>query len=215
VTVKTGRIVIVGDSAFAEIAYEYFQWDSPFDVVGFAVERKYIKRDSLFGLPVAPFESVETQWSPDLHHFFAANVYTQGNQLRRRLYEAAKAKGYTPASYISPAAFIWRNVVLGEHLFIFENNVVQPFVKLGDNIVLWSGNHIGHHSTLGSHTFVSSHVVVSGFCAVGESCFLGVNSTISNNLRVGDRCVIGAGANVIGDVPDDTTAVGLWKKQPG
>src|SRR5918993_63663 len=92
----------------------------------------------------------------------------------------AKAKGYTPASYISPRAFVWRNAVIGEHCFIFEDNVVQPFVTIGDNVVLWSGNHVGHHSRVGSHTFVSSHVVISGFVEVGESTFLGVNASIAN-----------------------------------
>ena len=210
-TDKTRKLMIVGASAFAEIAYEYFQHDSTFEVVGFAVELEYIERDTLFGLPVVPFETAQERWAPAQHHFYAANVYTQGNRLRTRLYEGAKAKGYTPASYISPAAFVWRNVKLGEHLFIFEQNVVQPFVTLGDNLVLWSGNHIGHHSTLRSHSFISSHVVISGFCDVGESCFLGVNSTISNNLKIGNRCVIGAAANVVADVPDETTVVGLWK----
>lgn len=212
-TEKTGKLVIIGDSAFAEIAYEYFTHDSPFEVAAFAVEKEYLKRDSLFGVPVVPFETVQEKYAPASHHFYAANVYTQGNRLRTRLYHSAKQKGYRPASYVSPHAFVWRNVKLGEHVFIFENNVVQPFVSLGDNVVLWSGNHIGHHSKIGSHCFVSSHVVVSGFCEVGESCFLGVNSTISNNIKIGRDCVIGASSTVVGEVPDEQTVVGLWKKQ--
>src|SRR4029079_7225030 len=123
--------------------------------------------------------------------------------------EAAKAKGYAPASYVSSRAFVWRNVELGEHCFVFENNVVQPFVKLGSNVVLWSGNHIGHHSRIGDHCFVSSHVVVSGFVEIGKSCFLGVNSTFANNLKMGDDCLVGAGALVLGDVGDGETVVGV------
>ena len=212
-TAKTRKLVILGDSAFAEIAYEYFQFDSEYEVVGFAVERDYLKKESLFGLPIVPFDELERRFPNDAHSFYAALVYTQGNKLRRRLYEEAKAKGYAPASYISPRAFVWRNVVVGEHAFIFEDNTVQPFVKLGDNVVLWSGNHIGHHSTVGSHTFVSSHVVLSGFCNVGEHCFLGVNATVGNNIDIGDRVIVGAAATIVGNVPNDTTAVGLWKKR--
>lgn len=209
---KSGKLIIIGDSAFAEIAYEYFTHDSEYEVIAFAVESEFIKRDSLFGIPVVPFETVEKTYAPAGHSFFAANVYTQGNALRARLYAAAKQKGYKPASYISSHAFIWRNVKVGEHCFIFENNVVQPFVHVGDDVVLWSGNHIGHHSNIGSHCFVSSHVVVSGFVNIGESCFLGVNASIANNVNVGSRCVLGAGSLVIGDVPDDQTVVGIWKK---
>lgn len=210
---KTHKLVIIGDSAFAEIAYEYFTHDSEYEVVGFSAEQEYLKRESLFGLPVVAFEQLEHRYRPDEHSFFAANVYTQKNRLRTRLYQTAKEKGYKPASYVSPHAFVWRNVRLGEHCFIFENNVVQPFVTIGDNVVLWSGNHIGHHSTIMDHCFVSSHVVISGFCRVGRSCFIGVNSTVANNINIGNNCTIGAGALILGDVGDNETAVGMWKKQ--
>lgn len=211
--IKSRKLVLIGDSAFAEVAYEYFTYDSEYEVVAFAVEKAYLKREELFGLPVVPFEDLPSRFSPAEHEFYAALVYTQGNALRTRLYAAAKEMGYRPASYVSSRAFVWRNVTLGEHCFIFEGNVIQPFVRIGDNAVLWSGNHIGHHSSIGDHCFVSSHVVVSGFVHIGPSCFLGVNSTFANNLNVGSRCVIGAGALVLGDVGDGETVVGVWKKR--
>jgi sugar O-acyltransferase (sialic acid O-acetyltransferase NeuD family) len=211
--IKERPLVLIGDGAFAEIACEYFTHDSPFEVVAFAVERAFKKRESLSGLPVVAFEEVEERFAPDAHSFFAALVYTQANALRERLYSEAKAKGYTPASYVSPRAFVWRNVQMGEHCFIFEDNTIQPFVKLGDNVILWSGNHVGHHSRIGSHTFVSSHCVISGFVSIGTHGFLGVNSTLANNLTVGDRALIAAGALVIGDVPDDTRVIGLWRRR--
>ncbi len=159
-----------------------------------------------------PLEGLERRYAPAAHGFFCATAYTQANTLRERLYGEAKRKGYTPVSYASSRAFVWRNCRVGEHSFIFEQNVIQPFVTIGRNVVLWSGNHIGHHSTIGDHCFVSSHVVVSGFCAVGDHCFLGVNATLANNVTVGNRCIIGAGAIVLGNVPDDRVVVGLWKK---
>ena len=210
---KTKKLILVGDSAFAEIAYEYFTHDSEYQVVAFAVEREYLRREQLFGVPVVPFEELPERFAPADHDFYAALVYTQGNALRTRLYESAKGMGYRPASYVSSRAFVWRNVKLGEHCFIFENNVVQPFVTIGRNVVLWSGNHIGHHSTIGDHCFVSSHVVVSGFVEVGHSCFLGVNTTIANNTKIGDRCTAGAGALILGDVGSGETIVGIWKKR--
>jgi sugar O-acyltransferase (sialic acid O-acetyltransferase NeuD family) len=199
---KNRKLVIVGDSAFAEIAYEYFTHDSPYEVVGFSVEREYLKRESLFGLPLVPFEELEGIFRPQEHHVFAALVYTQLNRLRTRLAGEARRKGFALASYVSTRAFLWRNVEVGEHCFVFEDNTVQPFVRLGNNVVLWSGNHIGHHSTIGDNCFISSHVVISGFVEVGENCFLGVNSTIVNNVRVGKDCWLGPGTTVLKDTPD-------------
>jgi len=200
---KSRKLVIVGDSAFAEVAYECFTHDSEYEVVGFAVEAAHLKREELFGLPVVAIESLESRFAPEETYFYAALVYTQLNRLRARLYEAMKAKGYRPASYLSTRAFRWHNVEMGEHCFVFEDNTLQPFASLGNDVVLWSGNHIGHHSRIEDHCFVSSHVVVSGFCAVGHHSFLGVNAAIGNNVTVGPDNWIGPGVVITSDTGPD------------
>jgi sugar O-acyltransferase (sialic acid O-acetyltransferase NeuD family) len=199
---KARKLVVVGDTAFAEIAYEYFTHDSPYQVVAFSVEEAHRAKTSLSGLPVVPFEVLEKEFPPADHHVFVAVVYTQMNRLRTRLSGAAKNKGYGLASYFSSRAFIWRNVKFGEHCFVFENNVVQPFVQVGDNVILWSGNHIGHHSVVRDNCFISSHVVVSGYVEIGPNCFLGVNSSVANNVKVGPDCWIGPGVTVTQDTED-------------
>ena len=201
---KSKKLVIVGDSAFAEIAFEYFDADSDYEVVGFAVEAAYLKRSELNGLPVVAFESLEQHFAPAEHEVYVATVYTQLNRLRARLAAEAKARGYRLASYISSRAFVWRNVKLGEHCFIFEDNTVQPFVTIGDNVVLWSGNHIGHHTTVQDNCFISSQVVISGFCTIGANSFLGVNATLANNLSLGRDNWIGPNTAVMKDTADGT-----------
>jgi sugar O-acyltransferase (sialic acid O-acetyltransferase NeuD family) len=195
--IKTKKIVIIGDSAFAEVAYECFTHDSEYEVAGFTVESAHLRKPELFGLPVVPFERLEEFFNPSEVEFYAAMVYSQLNRLRTRFYESAKAKGYRAASYISSRAFVWRNVQLGEHCFIFEDNTVQPFVRIGNNVVLWSGNHVGHHSAIHDHCFIASHVVISGFCVVGKNSFLGVNSTMANNVVVGEDNWIGPGVTIM------------------
>lgn len=180
------KLVIVGDFAFAEIAREYFDHDSDYQVVAHAVEEPFLKRSELNGLPVVAFETLEKDFPPADHSVYVAITYAQLNRVRTRLMHAAKAKGYALASYISPRAFVWSNVQLGEHVFIFEDNTVQPFVKIGSNVVLWSGNHIGHHSVVRDNVFVSSHVVVAGFCDIGANSFLGVNACVANNVTVAE-----------------------------
>lgn len=206
--IKKHKLVIFGFAEFAEIAYEYFTHDSEYEVVGFCIEKNYLTKDSLFGLPIVPFEDVEKIYPPASHHFYAACVYTLLNRLRTRIKDEAKAKGYKLASYISSHAFVWRNVKLGEHLFIFEDNTIQPFVEIGDNVILWSGNHVGHHSKIKANVFVSSHVVISGKVTIGENCFLGVNATINNAVTVGKDCLLASAALVYKDVPEDRVVKG-------
>jgi sugar O-acyltransferase (sialic acid O-acetyltransferase NeuD family) len=204
---KTKKLLIVGDSAFAEIAHEYFDADSDYQVVAFSVERHYLKRTNLRGLPIIALEELEKHFDPANHEVYVATVYTQLNRLRARLALAAKTKGYKLASYISSRAFVWRNVELGEHVFIFEDNTLQPFVKVGNNVVLWSGNHIGHHTVIQDNCFIASHAVISGFCDIGESSFIGVNATVANNVNIGKDNWIGP--NIV--IMKNTGAGALYK----
>lgn len=205
---KTKKLVIIGDSAFAEVAYEYFTYESSYEVAAFCVENAYLRRPSLFELPIIPFEELEVHYPPDEYEAFVAIVYTERNRLRTRLYKEVKNKKYKLASFISPRAFVWHNCHIGEHCFIFENNVIQPFVEIGNNVILWSGNHVGHHSRIKDNCFVSSHVVISGFSTIGENCFLGVNSTLHNNVTIGDDCIVGAGAVVSRDIASSSILKG-------
>ncbi len=209
---RTGprRLVIVGAGEFAEIAYEYFTHDSPYEVVGFSAERKFVKQTEFMGLPVVPFEELNAYFPPDEHATFVAVTYTRLNRVRARLYRDATARGYRCATYVSSRAFVWHTASLGENVFIFENNVVQHGVRIGNNVILWSGNHIGHRTEIADHCYLASHVVVSGFCSIGESSFVGVNATFADNLKVGRNCLIGAGAVILKDTADNS----LYRVEP-
>ena len=190
------------------MAYEYFTHDSNYEVVAFSAEKVYIKKNSLFGLPIIPFEDVESLYNPKIYKMFIAVSFTQLNRVRTRLCKQAKSKGYSLASYISSKAFVWKNVEIGENCFILENNVLQYRVKIGNNVTLWSGNHIGHRAVIKDNCFISSQVAVSGFCEVGENCFIGVNACIADGLKIAKDCIIGAGSVVLKDTFEGLVYVG-------
>src|SRR5437879_6340721 len=98
------KIAIVGAGEFAEIAYEYFTYDSPYQVVAFSVERAFLKDAVLLGLPVVPFEDIELHYKPEDVDVFVAVTYTKLNRVRARLFREAKRKGYKPVSYVSSRA---------------------------------------------------------------------------------------------------------------
>ena len=191
---KTKKLIIIGSGETGLIAYEYFQFDSEYEVVAFSVNEAYIQENKINNLPVVPFETLENTHSPEDYQVYVAISSGKLNRNRTKAYNNVKSKGYQCATYISSKAFVWRNVEIGENCFIFEDNTLQPFVKLEDNITLWSGNHIGHNTLIKSNCFISSHCVVSGFCEIGENSFLGVNCTIEDNTKIAKDNFIGAGA---------------------
>lgn len=191
---KQRGLVIVGDSIFAQIAYEYFTHDSEYEVIAFSVEDNYRKKQSMFGLPVVAFESLESAYPPDRHSVFAALVFTQSNRLRARLYRAAKEKGYAAASYLSSQALLARSCEIGEHCFVCEATVIQPHAKIGSNVVLWSGNDIGHHASIGSNCFTLPNATIGEFANIGENCVVGANAAILPHTTIADHSFIEPGA---------------------
>jgi acetyltransferase-like isoleucine patch superfamily enzyme len=112
--------------------------------------------------------------------------------------------GYGLASYVSSKATTWPGFECGYNCFILEYNNIQPFAKVGNNVTLWSCNHIGHHAVVHDDCFLASGIIVSGDVTIGRGCFVGVNATIRDGIKLGERCVLGAGAIVLHDMPDET-----------
>jgi sugar O-acyltransferase (sialic acid O-acetyltransferase NeuD family) len=118
-----------------------------------------------------------------------------------------KSKGYKLITYINSKATHWGEIEVGDNCFIFEGNVIQPFVKIGNDVIMWSGNHIGHDSSIGDHCFIASHAVISGNVRIGPYCFIGVNATFRDGIIVAPECIIGAGALIL----KDTIEKGVYK----
>jgi sugar O-acyltransferase (sialic acid O-acetyltransferase NeuD family) len=192
-------LVIFGAGDIARLAAYYFSEDSDYDIVAFTVDTPWLREESCDGKPIVPFETLATQYPPKCCELFIALSYSGLNRLRREKYLAAKAQGYRLASYVSSRATVFNQYQHGDNCFILEDNTIQPFVQIGNNVTLWSGNHIGHHSVIDDHCFLASHIVVSGGVHIGASCFIGVNATLRDHICIGAECLIGAGALMLAD----------------
>jgi sugar O-acyltransferase (sialic acid O-acetyltransferase NeuD family) len=203
-------VVIFGAGDIARLAYHYFSTDSEHRVVAFTVDPQFRTADSFQGLPLVDFDQVGRRFPPSSARMFVALSYARMNEARARAYQRAKDGGYALVSYISSRCTNLAQAAVGDNCFILEDNTIQPFVQIGSNVTLWSGNHIGHDSTIGNHVFVSSHVVISGHVRIGEYSFLGVNATLRNGISIAPRSLIGAGAVVMGD----TVEGGVYVARP-
>jgi len=201
-------LIIFGCGDIAELAHFYFCTESKYEVIAFTVDSAYLKHSTFCGLSVIAFEEIATHYAPAEYEIFIALSYTKLNAVRKEKYQAAKEMGYRLASFISSRATVLNDGRIGENCFILEDNTIQPFVTIGNNVTLWSGNHIGHHSVIRDHCFIASHVVVSGGVEIGEQCFIGVNATLRDHIKVGEKCVIGAGSLLLTDAEPEGVYVG-------
>lgn len=204
---KTKKGVILGTGGFAEVVDVYLTHDSPYEIVGFTATGD-VEADAEFrGRPFVALDSLSKMFPPDECEIFVAIGYRKLNEIRLNVMEEVKDRGYKLLSYVSSKSSHWVGVpdgtTIGENVFVFEDNTLQPFVSVGDGTILWSGNHIGHHSKIGRGCFISSHVVVSGHCRVGDQTFIGVNATISEGVEIGARNLVGPGTLIQQNSADD------------
>jgi sugar O-acyltransferase (sialic acid O-acetyltransferase NeuD family) len=187
------KALVFGGGLFAEVVAFYLEKDSAYEVVAFTAT-DVTNGETFLERPVADFENVQEQYPPDEHDMFVAVGYRKMNKLRQGFCEDARAKGYILLSYVCSKATHWGDTKIGENVFVFEDNTIQPFVTIGDGTILWSGNHIGHHARIGSYCFITSHVVISGNTSVGDRCFVGINAAVADSVSVADDNLIGPGS---------------------
>ncbi len=202
------QLIIFGSAEIAALAYYYFNNDSNYRVVAFTVDDDHVNVEQLHGLPLIPFSQVNERFPPKENYMHVALSYSKLNQLRQDKYKQAKVAGYKLASYVCSKSVTWPDLAIGDNCFILENQTIQPTVKIGNNVMIWSGNHIGHGSLIGDHTYISSHVVISGHCEIGERCFFGVNSCIRDFTEIGDDSFIAMGVSITKNISGGSVVLG-------
>lgn len=208
------KLVIFGADDFAQLARFYFDNDSEYKVCAFTVDPKYRSEEYFCGLPLVSSDELEEKYPCSEYDLFIAIAYTHLNAIREQKYHEFKEKGYNLATYISSKATCWNEGnEFGDNVFIFEDNTIQPYVHIGADTILWSGNHIGHHARIGNHVFIASHVVLSGRTVVGDNSFIGVNASVNDHVHIAERNVISSGALITRDTEKDSIYKAKWTEK--
>jgi len=194
------KVVIFGAGKIADEAYFYLTNDSPHEIVAFTVDAEHLRAKEKLGLPVVAFEAIERDYPPGDFTMFVAVGYQELNKFRARKYEEAKAHGYELISYVSSRASNFGGVEIGDNCFVLEFAVVQPCARVGNNVFIWSGNHIGHHARIEDHCYIAGNVVISGNTVIEPYCFIGVSATLGHEITVGRESFIGAGSLITKNV---------------
>ena len=149
-----------------------------------------------------PFENIEEKYPPKEFSMFIALAYSEMNKKRTRFFEQAKNKGYELYSFVHPSTKIWDEFEMGENCFILAENIIQPFVKIGDNVLIGSNNLISHNTVIENNCFLTSNITLGGHITIGANSFVGLSATINQRVKIGKECIIGAGTLITKDVND-------------
>jgi sugar O-acyltransferase (sialic acid O-acetyltransferase NeuD family) len=202
------KVVIFGNTRWAELVHFYLTHDSPFEVAGFTVDPQYIYDSTFVGLPVVPFDSVEAAFPPTEYSMLIAVSYQQMNTLRKEKYYQARTKGYEMITYISSKTTTWPDLNIGDNCLVVENTSLNPFVKIGNNVTIGANVLIGHHAVINDHCFISPGAVILGSVEVETSCVIGAGSTIREKVKIASKCMVGAGVTITADTKEGSVYIG-------
>jgi sugar O-acyltransferase (sialic acid O-acetyltransferase NeuD family) len=188
------KLIIYGTSSALVQSYYDFTHDSDFEVVAFTVKRNEIRVNEFLGLPVVPFEEIESLYPPETFKLFIAVYFNRVNKVRKQIYEESKAKGYELASFISTKAIVWPELAIGENCMICDGANVRPFTKIGNDTFIMPNAVVGHDAIIGEHCYLAISAVMLAGSTVNAQCVIGANATILNGVTIANECVIGAGA---------------------
>jgi UDP-perosamine 4-acetyltransferase len=141
-----------------------------------------------------------------IRQVFIAVGSTGESNLRRNLFAKAQHLGFVVIPCIHPSAVISPSVVRGEGPNIMAGAVVNSAARIGANVIVNTGAIVEHDCLLEDH----SHVARLGSAVtVGEGAHIGIGASVRQGIRIGRNSVVGVGAAVVSDVPDDTIVVGV------
>jgi len=103
-------------------------------------------------------------------------------------------------------------VEIGEGSIICAGTIITTNISIGRHVILNLACTVGHESQIGDYCSFMPTCNISGEVEIGESNFWGTGVKVINRVNVGSNVIIGAGAVVNKDIPDNVVAVGVPAK---
>jgi len=113
---------------------------------------------------------------------------------------------------IHQEAKVSKFVEYGYGNIICSNCFISVNSKIGNHVSINPGCGIGHDVVIGDYTSLYWNVTLSGNVKVGEGCEVGSKTDIIPKRTIAKWSIIGAGAVVTKDIPENCTAVGIPAK---
>lgn len=124
--------------------------------------------------------------------------------IRRKLYNLAKAIGFSFPIVCDPSAIISKYSNIGAGSFIGKSSIINAKCEIGDNCIINTGAILEHECSVDEFSHISVGAIICGNSSVGHDSFIGAGSTVIQGLQVGNNVIVGAGSTVINNIEDNS-----------
>lgn len=131
------------------------------------------------------------------------------NRRRAKLFEEMTELGYEMVTVIHPHSAVSPATVTGRGFVGMAGIIVNPGTEIGDDVCVNTGASVDHDCQLGNHCSVFPNASVAGGVRIGRFACICQNASVNQYLSIGAGTIVGAGAVVLKDLPDDVVAVGV------
>lgn len=202
------KIVLVGGGGHCKVIIDIIRSNYELDIEGIVDIRR--KEEYVLDIPViGTDDDLKRLYNCGVHNAF---VCVGDLKIRERVYNNLKKIGFKLPVLVHESSIISPYTKIKDGTCIMAGAIINPGAVINENCIINSGAVIEHDCTIGRNTHISPNVAIAGGVTIGENCHIGIGSSVIPGIRIGSNVVIGAGAVVIGNIPDDTLAVGVPAK---
>lgn len=205
------KSIIIGSGTYGQVYLSYLR-EAGVEVIGFLDDNPNEHGKIYEGIPVLGDRNMLKTLKQSIG---VDSVYCPigNNRIRVNLLEFASSLGYNTPNYIHPSVIISPKVEIGEGVYILMGSMIMPYTKISNYTMISMNVCVAHHSVLNKGVFLSTGVNFGASIIAEEKAYCGISSTIMTGVtRLGKDCLIGAGAVVIKDVPDEAIMAGVPAK---
>lgn len=114
---------------------------------------------------------------------------------------------------IHPSTIIGSDSVnIGKGCIICAGTIITCNIEIKDFVILNLMCSVGHDTIIKSYSSFMPSVNISGEVVIHEEVYVGTGAKIINQLEIGKKTIVGAGAVVSKSLPENCTAVGIPAK---
>jgi sugar O-acyltransferase (sialic acid O-acetyltransferase NeuD family) len=144
-------------------------------------------------------------------NFYVVCAIADPNVRRKIINQLLSSENIFPI-LIHPNVQLSKYVMIGDGAIICSSSILTVNIRIGKHVIIDFNSTIGHDATIGDYSTILPCVSVSGYAKIGEEVTIGTGARIIQNLSVGNNTIIGAGAIVTRDIPENVVAVGVPAK---